>query len=287
MSKSTCSVPSCERPSRSRGMCDTHYRAWVKFGTPTPEFNLMCVTCRMFFTSNTLARKKCSECRARPVESLPRERRMQCAGCGKWIARSRTSRPEGQARCRDCRGSRDKHGTATCYHAGCRCDECKAAASERMREYRERYRAKHGVGPASAWRQRFKEANGYWPQARYGYDIPHRTRRAVYERDGWVCQICQRPIPRDYDSQDRLAPALDHIVPRSAQLVPDHSEENLRMVHHVCNSYRSNTDRSDTLVAALTAQFFTCEGASNGDSSCDRVHGVEEVPAGGLAGSAG
>lgn len=188
---------------------------------------------------------------AKRPEEEPSHRRMKCAGCGCWMFKTSTSAPEGKAKCKDCRGSRSKHGTATCYRGGCRCDDCREAMSEYMRAYAERVKAKHGIGPASVYRRKFKEKHGYWPQAHYHYDIPHRVRRAVYERDDWVCQICGDAISREFDPYDRLAPSLDHIVPRSVSA--DHSESNLRMVHVICNIRRGANVLSDDEVRALVS----------------------------------
>lgn len=64
------------------------------------------------------------------------------------------------------------------------------------------------------------------------------VRRRVYARDNWVCQICFDPVDREADYRTSWAPSLDHIEPQSASIIPDHSEDNLRLVHMLCNSYR-------------------------------------------------
>lgn len=57
---------------------------------------------------------------------------MSCAGCGGDMWRTRTSAPEGIARCRACRGG---HGSATEYKKGCRCEACRAGHNERVKAY--------------------------------------------------------------------------------------------------------------------------------------------------------
>lgn len=54
----------------------------------------------------------------------------------------------------------------------------------------------------------------------------------VYVRDGGVCWLCSRPVPRVVG--DALSPSLDHVVP----LVRggDHSYANVRLAHFVCNA---------------------------------------------------
>jgi hypothetical protein len=62
-------------------------------------------------------------------------------------------------------------------------------------------------------------------QSRRPY-IPRATRAAVYDRDGWCCQIC--------GTREQLT--LDHIVPYSHG-GPD-TVDNLRTLCHPCNSRR-------------------------------------------------
>lgn len=72
------------------------------------------------------------------------------------------------------------------------------------------------------------------------FAIEPSVRWSIYERDGWVCQLCGGEVSRVYDRHDPMSPTLDHVVPRSLQLVQDHSPENLRLAHALCNSKRSN-----------------------------------------------
>lgn len=84
----------------------------------------------------------------------------------------------------------------------------------------------------AAWQRRYR---------RYGeFTLSPRQRLDLYARDDWTCQLCQRPVPDDVHYQHDLAPSLDHIIPQSHTLIPDHSEANLRLAHRVCNSRRGN-----------------------------------------------
>lgn len=67
-----------------------------------------------------------------------------------------------------------------------------------------------------------------------------RLRREVYERDGWVCGLCDLPINRALQWPHKWSASLDHIVPQSRSLFPDHSARNLRAAHLQCNSMRGN-----------------------------------------------
>lgn len=72
----------------------------------------------------------------------------------------------------------------------------------------------------------------------YKVRVTREQRLAIYERDGWVCQICHRDVEPTLHPNHTFAATLDHIAPRSLTLFPDDSPENLRLAHRACNSAR-------------------------------------------------
>ncbi|MGZ6852480.1 MAG: HNH endonuclease [Mycobacteriaceae bacterium] len=64
------------------------------------------------------------------------------------------------------------------------------------------------------------------------------TAREIYERDGWICGICEKPIDRSLTHPDPGSVSLDHIQPLS--LGGDHSRANTRAAHLGCNVRRGN-----------------------------------------------
>lgn len=87
----------------------------------------------------------------------------------------------------------------------------------------------------AAWKRRFDRKGEF--------SVPARTRLSIYERDGWVCQLCDEPVDPGVPTQDRMGHTLDHVVPQSQQLIPDHSPSNLRLAHRICNSLRGDGTR--------------------------------------------
>lgn len=65
-----------------------------------------------------------------------------------------------------------------------------------------------------------------------------RTRKAVYERDHLICQICLEATDPLADPSSDWFPSLDHIVPRSRGGSDDIG--NLRTAHRWCNSVRGD-----------------------------------------------
>ena len=142
-----------------------------------------------------------------------------------------------------------EHGSSARYKTGCRCPECRAYKIAENNRAIAVHKAKYGMAPASRYRRKIKDTLGYWPQGGSDFYIPHSERVGVYERDGWVCQLCGGPIPKDLDPNNPEAPTLDHIIPQSWMLMPDHSTSNLQAAHRGCNSRKR--DRSITLDATV------------------------------------
>lgn len=67
-------------------------------------------------------------------------------------------------------------------------------------------------------------------------------RLAIYERDGWTCQLCLEPVDPLAPTNTRWDATLDHIVPSSRG--GDDSTENLRLAHRRCNAVRGDLSHS-------------------------------------------
>lgn len=141
-----------------------------------------------------------------------RGKRVPCACCKKPIYLGSGSRPEGKARCRPC--SRAACGTYAKYKRGCRCIECRRANAEAHR--------------------------GHLPPGWRSLWISPADRLAIYERDGWICQLCLEPVDPEARPLSARYPSLDHIEPQSMALIPDHRPSNLRTAHCGCNAARGN-----------------------------------------------
>lgn len=72
----------------------------------------------------------------------------------------------------------------------------------------------------------------------YGGSFEVVNRFAVYERDGWVCQLCGEPVDPDLKGPDPMCASIDHVVPLSHG--GDHSMENTQLAHLGCNSAKGN-----------------------------------------------
>lgn len=61
-------------------------------------------------------------------------------------------------------------------------------------------------------------------------------RGRIFERDGWICQLCGKKVPRDRLAPHPLSASLDHIVPLAAG--GTHEPANVQLAHFRCNSLK-------------------------------------------------
>ena len=257
----SCSIDSCAKPAFGGRMCEPHYRRARDYGDPLYLHEKVCVECGAAFRAFHKSARICSdECRRVRARRQERSRDMRggltCAGCSKPMVKGRTSAEQGKARCLACRnggrgyyeygdGRKASHGQSA-YARGCRCDVCRSAVSEYMARWSESYAAANGEAYSSSWRRKFKDEHGFWPQGSGTEFVDAATRRSIYERDGWVCQLCEAPVDPGATAHAERA-SLDHIVPQSRG--GSHDPSNLRMAHVGCNARRR--DRVDDLEGVL------------------------------------
>jgi 5-methylcytosine-specific restriction endonuclease McrA len=62
--------------------------------------------------------------------------------------------------------------------------------------------------------------------------VPY-LRSDIFERDGWVCQLCSGPIDRAAVAPDWFSPSIDHVIPISAG--GGDTPGNVQASHLICN----------------------------------------------------
>lgn len=237
-----CNVEGCDNDARTRGMCPKHYQRFRKHGTTARvDEKANCENCGTGFAKLNVGHRFCSkECRADYLDNNPA---LTCCVCGEPMQKSRTSRPQGEARHRRC--SPLPPTQVPGHMRGCQCLDCKQVKSEYMVAYREWYTAQHGVNPSTPARRKRRQEGAY----QYSEGVPGAVRARVYERDGGICQICGYPTEQEGGYNSDTYPSLDHITPRSQG--GTHTTDNLRTAHRRCNSLRSTNIRTDAEVRAI------------------------------------
>lgn len=109
----------------------------------------------------------------------------------------------------------------------------------------------HFVGVGLTCSERCKKNRKWNRRTTSTFHVSPKFRNSIYERDSWTCQICLTPVDINAGTGSNLYPSLDHIVPQSAMLLPDHSAGNLRTVHMLCNAYRRDDALSDDQVREI------------------------------------
>lgn len=71
----------------------------------------------------------------------------------------------------------------------------------------------------------------------------------VYERDGWVCQLCKKKVNRKLKHPHPLSASLDHIVPLSRG--GSHTMNNVHLTHLICNLRAGVAGVKQTLLAEV------------------------------------
>lgn len=151
----------------------------------------------------------------------------------------------------------------------CKQRECiRARKSEYQKQWERKYKETHGVWSARRFnenserkRSRDRKRNAEIPvRKRYpaqfaAKDARRQARKTigtveifdradVFERDGWVCQLCGEPVDRNLKYPDLGSKSLDHILPLSKG--GEHSRANTQLTHLGCNIRKgARTEVSD------------------------------------------
>lgn len=133
--------------------------------------------------------------------------------------------------------------------------EClRAFNNKRAREFMRKYKAEHGVSYVAQYRgpghveklaalpkdrssQSPARQQERWQRRRARrQELPvEKFRHAeVFERDGWICQLCTEPVDRMLAYPDPMSQSLDHVIPLSRG--GHHVWDNVQLAHLICNN---------------------------------------------------
>lgn len=160
--------------------------------------------------------KYCST-RCRNRASTARHPDRVAARTAKWVAQKRAEK-----RVLTCRFCGDEYETARSRSRCCAKPICLKAAERDCT-------STHGRR-----RRKLKAAGG-----------ERISRRAIYERDKWMCQLCRKPIDVALKAPDPGSASLDHVIPLARG--GKHSAANLQAAHLRCNLRKSANVRTSQL----------------------------------------
>lgn len=216
-----CSVPECARPRTARGLCPAHY-----IQSQCPDRHgvevVACAACGWLVEKSTSRSKK-----RRPVCSTR---------CRYYVTYGRWPRNEIVGPVRFAKSTTAPLVEIPSSRRGFLAVECEWCDVRFIHDWRVT-----GVAPRFCSSRCRKQAGKVRSRLAKGqFSISRRERLAIYERDGWVCQLCHEPVEPDAPNGDLWSATLDHIIPQSHTLIPDHSAANLRLAHLWCNSVRGD-----------------------------------------------
>jgi hypothetical protein len=209
-----CQIQECVKPQHAQGWCDTHYKRWQKHGDPLWE-----VAPLITKNDDGVDGKICPKCSTwKLLSEFNRDRSIPC-GFACW--------------CRTCTKAKGK----TFYDKN---PDRTAIWRKQNPEYMAKWHEEN--------REHIAEVNATWaknnPDKRHASAVSRRARQRratiekflrseIYERDGWICQLCLKPIDHDLKWPDPGSPSVDHIIP----LIKggDHSRANVQATHLTCN----------------------------------------------------
>lgn len=204
-----------------------------------------CANCATSFESRYSTQRYCSPtCKRRIKERRRRERRKStpCSVSGCNDPGTHSSRLCDMHYYRRQKGLpmdvpkygilKGRRQSETCTVAGC-------GRPTYWLELCKRHYLEHHARAGKAWAIiEYESAGARKKTARYGGKYGVVNRFEVFERDGWVCQLCGEPVDPDLKGPDPRCASLDHIVPLSWG--GDHSMENCQLAHLSCNSSKQD-----------------------------------------------
>jgi HNH endonuclease len=227
MSDRTCTMPTCAKPHRARGLCSTHYNQ--QSDTRRQHIDTTCGHCGASITKRASSRypiRFCSQiCRElwrietgnnpRPSAEATRlshiaRRETRCTipatHPARWIG---DTCPVPWTTCTDCGQHIIRRGPQI------RCSDC-------------------------AQTRRYARRSSRWT----------RRRRLIFERDAWTCWLCGQPVDRDAAVPHPRSATIDHVLPinHGGGDEPD----NLACAHFRCNVTRGDslTDLNGCMASA-------------------------------------
>ncbi len=217
-----CEVDGCPRPHRARGLCSTHYNQRHIAARHPAKVHVACARCGrscMKAPDPRRPRQYCSlTCRTADQHTQARARKTLVHVGPAW---PRTDIP---ARHPARRPAVSERRWWVSIVSG-PCGWCGLEFTAPTTRLTPRFCSKRCAKNAEKSLTRFV--------------VPLGVRLAIYERDGWICQLCDGPVARDLGPSDLWGATLDHIECQSWG-TPDHSPENLRLAHRWCNSVRGD-----------------------------------------------
>jgi len=245
MSHRTCSRPDCDRPHLARDLCRKHYYQANPEKPRERRTQHECSRCGSSYLTRNDPRRTFGTCP--PCSATVRGPKAGAAHSeSARVLRDLKPPPEPKVKtCQHCGesfiGTRRAYCSATCAREsamtaqGCRDRKCRDCGADLGR-------LSLLILCESCRVVSFKAARHATKQQRravkHGVDADRFDPVEVFDRDGWRCGICQRPIDRRLSYPHPMSVSLDHVVPISWG--GRHTRANTTSAHLRCNVAKGN-----------------------------------------------
>jgi 5-methylcytosine-specific restriction endonuclease McrA len=98
------------------------------------------------------------------------------------------------------------------------------------------YRKRKAEGKVGTWTPSRQEASHRRRARKQGATVEKFRHADIFERDGWICGICEDAVDPELAYPHPMSVSLDHVIPLS--LGGEHSRANVRCTHLSCNVKR-------------------------------------------------
>lgn len=251
MNESTCTLPGCDSPIRTKSMCQRHYQRSLRRVPPEPEAPTACTHCGARLATAPYGQVPPSYC-SKQCQSRASYARRKAAGA----IEKRPPVVHAERECERCAGrfvpsridARFCPGCHSSAHGDSLTKTCDADDCDRPRRARglcsmhwKRWARSEGMIANEGWTPARKAR---W-QARYALkrgaaDAESFEHREVFDRDYWMCGICSRPVNPELCYPDPMSASLDHVIPVSRG--GSHARDNAQCSHLFCNLSKGSRD---------------------------------------------
>ena len=232
--RTPCPVDDCGRPSTARGLCSKHYSYWYRetHGRKRHVYTVTCEECGQTTKVTGPHVRYCSlTCVAQVASRKARERRLPVLHPNPDpvthlpskhpVRRPPVPRPE--------------WWKLLVYGPCARCGESFMAVAASY-DTRPRYCSRRCARGRNKERRRAMKRDAY---------VADVNRRAIFERDGWRCQLCRKRVDAKQTAPHPRAPTIDHIIPLACG--GTHEPANCQTACFACNCIKSHTGTGDQL----------------------------------------
>lgn len=233
VSERLCTIDGCTRKFWARGWCSTHYRRWRKTGSvadPAPCVPKPCSIdgcphdadsrgwCKSHYArwrrSGSVEESQLVKAKSPVVDG-----KKQCGMCEQWLAVSSFNK--------------HRHGSGGIESA---CRSCQRLRNVAWRErnptyFQEWQKANPEKVRAAVHNRRAKM---------YGREFENIDNNLVFERDGFMCMLCNQPLDMSAVFPHPLFPTIDHVV--SLNRGGFHKYDNIQSAHFYCNTSKGDRD---------------------------------------------